>query len=129
MDSSTYLLSRLAERLSVSVGGLPVPLLQINLDGQFELDPVLPSQRARPTRFGPCEHLMLEVLADAFHTVMARTSLGGHRNARAFRETALWFEQPNSNAPVNLSDCCDALVLDLGCVQAAAQRLICRSCK
>jgi hypothetical protein len=47
-----------------------------------------------------------------------------HSHGRAFRETMAWFEQPNMNVPVNLSDCCDALGLDVGCVQAAARRLM-----
>jgi hypothetical protein len=118
---------RAEERTPLLTQGLKLP--GPAWDERLALDAVLPSQWCGSSGFGPCERLMLEVLAGAFHTVMARTSLGGHRNTRAFRETALWFEQPNLNAPVNLSDCCDALGLDVGCVQAAARRLMCPSRK
>ena len=66
---------------------------------------------------------MLEVLADAFLTLV-RPPPGHHKgHGRALGDVAAWFQQPFRSAPVNLSDCCDALNLDIGWVQAVALRL------
>ena len=66
---------------------------------------------------------MFEILADAFLTLV-RLPPGyprGHR--RALWEVTAWFQQPYRPALVNLSDCCDALNLDVGRVQAVALSL------
>ena len=94
-------------------------------DEYFAPDLVLPSQWLRPGRLCPCgcQRLMLEVLADAFLTLV-RPPPGHHKgHGRALGDVAAWFQQPFRSAPVNLSDCCDALNLDIGWVQAVALRL------
>jgi len=96
-------------------------------DERLSLDTVLPSQWCHPRELCPCSchRLMLEILADAFLTLMRAPTASYSRDyRRALWEVTTWFEQPLMDVTVNLSDCCDALGLDVGCVQAAAQLLI-----
>lgn len=109
-----------AERLLAHCLWLP----EADWDGPLIPDAVLPSQWRRSPRFGPCERLMLEVLADAFHTLVCAPLKGNRNYRRALWEVKLWFEKPYMNVSVNLSDCCDALGLDVEGVQAVAQRLM-----
>lgn len=97
----------------------------MELDELFAGDLILPSQWLRSPRLCPCgsHRLMLEILADAFLTLV-RLPPGyprGHRSA--LWEVTAWFQQPYRPAPVNLSDCCDALNLDVGQVQAVGLSL------
>jgi len=91
-------------------------------DERLSLDTVLPSQWRRARDLCPCscQRLMLETLADAFLTLRRAPTASYSRDyRRALREVTAWFEQPQMDVTVNLSDCCDALGLDAGRVQAA----------
>ena len=106
--------------MSICFGGAAM-----ELDELFAGDLILPSQWLRSPRLCPCgsHRLMLEILADAFLTLV-RLPPGyprGHRSA--LWEVTAWFQQPYRPAPVNLSDCCDALNLDVGQVQAVGLSL------
>ena len=94
-------------------------------DEEFGLDAVFPSQWRSPRELCACgcHRLMLRVLDDAFLTLVRALGRRGDCE-KALWEVMGWFERPDMDATVNLSDCCAALNLDVGCVQAVAQRLL-----
>jgi hypothetical protein len=93
-------------------------------DEEFGLGAVLPSQwRSRELCACGCHRLMFKLPDEAFLTLARALGRRGDYK-RALREVTEWFERPDMDATVNLSDCCAALNLDIGNVQAIAQRLL-----
>jgi hypothetical protein len=76
--------------------------------------------RAMPMRLPSFD---VEVLTDAFLTLVRAPTSRYTDHRRALWEVLLWFQHPDMAAPVNLSDCCGALNLDVGWAQAVASRL------
>jgi hypothetical protein len=94
-------------------------------DEEFGFGAVMPSQWRSPRELCACgcHRLMLRVLDDAFITLARALGRRGDYE-RALREVTEWFERPDMDTTVNLSDCCTALNLDVRCVQAVAQCLL-----
>ena len=94
-------------------------------DEEFGSGAVLPAQWRSPREpcACGCHRLMLRVLDDAFFTLVRALNRRGDYE-KALWEVMGWFERPDMDATVNLSNCCAALNLDVGCVQAVAQRLL-----